>query len=140
MSSDDERQDEHSSTPRRIPHGFGISAAWSRRLATSFSVTRSQPSARYGAILKGADVCAQEPERVASGLVGRGVTATRDDLVQILKENAYAKWRDLDPEATVRFHALHLRGAGMITSPPESILARGTDWRFLRELKIELKG
>jgi NitT/TauT family transport system substrate-binding protein len=120
---------------------------WSRHFCCMVAATRDfvqrHPIAAkraLRAILKGADVCAQDPERVASGLVGRGVTAEQDDIVQILKENAYAKWRELDPEETVRFHALHLRGAGMITSLPESILARGTDWRLLRELKNELKG
>jgi NitT/TauT family transport system substrate-binding protein len=29
---------------------------------------------------------------------------------------------------------------GMIASTPQKILAQGTDWRFLNELKKELKG
>ncbi len=92
------------------------------------------------AILKGADVCALNPERVAVALIDRGVTTTRNDIVQILTENAYAKWREYDPEETVRFNVQHLRGIGMITSSPEKILGQGTDWRFLNELKRELKG
>jgi NitT/TauT family transport system substrate-binding protein len=59
--------------------------------------------------------------------------------VQLLKENAYAKWREYDPEETVRFHAQHLRGIGMITATLQKIIAQGTDWRFLNELKKELK-
>jgi NitT/TauT family transport system substrate-binding protein len=39
----------------------------------------------------------------------------------------------------VRFHALRLHEAGMIKSTPTKILAQGTDWRFLGELKKELK-
>jgi NitT/TauT family transport system substrate-binding protein len=30
--------------------------------------------------------------------------------------------------------------AGMIKSSPKAIIANGTDWRFLNELKKELKG
>ena len=36
--------------------------------------------------------------------------------------------------------ALRLYEAGMIKSNPQKILAQGTDWRFLNELKKELKG
>ena len=45
-----------------------------------------------------------------------------------------------DPEDTVRFYALRLHEAGMIKSSPQKIIAEGTDWRFLNELKKELKG
>ncbi len=41
---------------------------------------------------------------------------------------------------TVRFYALCLREAGMIKSSPKKIIAHGTDWRFLNELKKKLKG
>ena len=44
------------------------------------------------------------------------------------------------PEDTVRFYALRLHEAGMIKSSPQKIIAQGTDWRFLNELKKELKG
>jgi NitT/TauT family transport system substrate-binding protein len=40
----------------------------------------------------------------------------------------------------VRFYALRLHEAGMITSTPQKIITQGTDWRFLNELKRELKG
>jgi hypothetical protein len=39
-----------------------------------------------------------------------------------------------------RFYALRLREAGMIKSTPQRLIAQGTDWRFLNELKKELKG
>jgi len=39
----------------------------------------------------------------------------------------------------VRFNALLLREAGLIKSTPQKIIAEGTDWRFLDELKRELK-
>jgi hypothetical protein len=52
----------------------------------------------------------------------------------------YNRWREYDPEDTVRFFALRLHEIGMITSSPQKIIAQGTDWRFLNELKKELKG
>ena len=39
----------------------------------------------------------------------------------------------------MRFFALRLHEAGMISSSPNALLAEGTDWRFLNELKRELK-
>jgi len=38
---------------------------------------------------------------------------------------------------TVRFFALRLNEAGMIKSGPKKIIAQGTDWSFLNELKRE---
>jgi NitT/TauT family transport system substrate-binding protein len=40
----------------------------------------------------------------------------------------------------VRFYALRLHQAGMLKSTPQNLIAQGTDWRFLNELKKELKG
>ncbi len=39
----------------------------------------------------------------------------------------------------MRFFALRLHDVGMIKSTPNAILADGTDWRFLNEIKRELK-
>jgi hypothetical protein len=38
-----------------------------------------------------------------------------------------------------RGHARNHREAGMIRSSPQKIIAEGADWRFLSELKRELK-
>jgi NitT/TauT family transport system substrate-binding protein len=51
----------------------------------------------------------------------------------------YGTWREYDPEDTLRFYALRLHELGLITSSPNQIIAEGTDWRFLNELKRELK-
>jgi NitT/TauT family transport system substrate-binding protein len=56
-----------------------------------------------------------------------------------MQEVPYAKWREYDPEDTIRFYALRLHEVGMITNNPQDIIARGSDWRFLNELKQELK-
>ena len=91
------------------------------------------------AILKITDLCVTEPEPVAQQLVDRGFTPRYDFALQTLTDVPYGKWRDYDPEDTLRFYALRLHEAGMITSTPGKIIADGTDWRFLNELKRELK-
>jgi NitT/TauT family transport system substrate-binding protein len=48
--------------------------------------------------------------------------------------------REANPEDTLRFHALRLHEVGMIQSAPNKLIAQSTDWRFLNELKLELKG
>jgi NitT/TauT family transport system substrate-binding protein len=49
------------------------------------------------------------------------------------------RWRDYDPEDTVRFYALRLREVGMTKNNAKKIIAQGTDWRFFNEIKRELK-
>jgi NitT/TauT family transport system substrate-binding protein len=91
------------------------------------------------AILKAADICAQEPERAARMLVDRKYTPNYDSALEAMKL-PYDKWRQYNPEDTIRFYALRLHEAGMIKSIPQKIIAQGTDWRFVNELKKELKG
>ena len=91
------------------------------------------------AILKAADLCISEPERVAQQLVDGGYTLRYDYALQTMSEVPYDRWRDYDPEDTVRFYALRLHEAGMLKSTPQKLIAQGTDWRFLNELKQELK-
>ena len=91
------------------------------------------------AMLKATDMCAAEPRRAAQRLVDAGVTQRYDLALQTLNEVPYGTWREHDPEDTMRFFALRLHEAGMIESSPNALLAEGTDWRFLNELKRELK-
>jgi NitT/TauT family transport system substrate-binding protein len=58
------------------------------------------------AILKAADLCAQEPERMAGVLVDGGFTRGRDWAIQSLRAIPYNQWRQLNSEDTVRFYAL----------------------------------
>jgi NitT/TauT family transport system substrate-binding protein len=92
------------------------------------------------AILKATDVCALEPARAAQLIVEKGFTPRYDYALQTMKEVPYNRWREYDPEDTVRFYALRLHEIGLIKSTPQKIIAQGTDWRFLNELKKELKG
>jgi NitT/TauT family transport system substrate-binding protein len=91
------------------------------------------------AILKSADLCAAQPEKVARFNVERGIAKNYDYALEAIKGLPYGRWREYDAEDTVRFYALRLREAGMIKSSPQKIIAQGTDWRFFNELKKELK-
>jgi hypothetical protein len=91
------------------------------------------------AILKAADMCATEPERAVRRLVDGGFTERYDYALQTLTETPYTRWREFDPADSIRFYALRLHEVGMIESSPNAIIAEGTDWRFLHELKRELK-
>jgi NitT/TauT family transport system substrate-binding protein len=91
------------------------------------------------ALLKANHVCANEPEATAKFLVQRGFTPNYDYALQSLKELPYARWRDFSTEDSVRFFSLRLQEGGYIKSSPKAILANGTDWRFINELKKELK-
>jgi NitT/TauT family transport system substrate-binding protein len=91
------------------------------------------------AILKAADLCASEPKRAARLLVDRGYAKRYDYALQALSEIRYDAWRDYDPEDSLRFYALRLHEVGLIQSSPNKLIAEHTDWRFLDELKRELK-
>jgi NitT/TauT family transport system substrate-binding protein len=111
-------------------------------LAANRDFVRKHPIATKRAVramVKGTELCALEPERAARVLVDKGYTERYDRALQAMREVPYAKWREYDPEDTVRFYALRLHEVGMIRSTPQRIIAPGTDWRFLRELKRELK-
>ena len=92
------------------------------------------------AFLKATDICALEPERIAKHLVEKKYTPREDYALATLRDLPYARWREYNPEDAVRFYALRLHEAGMIKSTPQKIIAQGTDWRFVNELRKELKG
>ena len=94
------------------------------------------------AILNASDRVDREPEKTARFLVDGGFTENYDHALEALTEMkmAFTAWREFDPEDTIRFYSLRLREAGMIKSSPNKIITDGTDWRFLNEIKRELKG
>jgi NitT/TauT family transport system substrate-binding protein len=92
------------------------------------------------AILKAADICQADPDRAARFMVSRGYTGDPEYARQAMREIPYAPWRTFDPADTVRFYGLRLHEAGMISQTPNRLASVGTDWRFLKELKAELKG
>jgi NitT/TauT family transport system substrate-binding protein len=91
------------------------------------------------AVLKGADLCAGDPARAAQRLIDGGFTPRYDYALQTMRDVPYDKWREYDAEDTVRYYALRLHDLGFVKSTPQKIIADGTDWRFLAEVKRELK-
>ena len=91
------------------------------------------------AILKAADICALEPERAARSVLASGVAKRYDYALQTMRDVAYGRWREYDPEDTIRFYALRLHEIGMIQSTPQTIIENGTDWSFFLDLRKTLK-
>jgi len=123
----------------------GVDRPWSQyfccMIAGNPDYVRGYPTATkrvLRAFLKATDLCATEPARVARQLLDGGFTPRYDYALQTLSDNPY-KWREYDAEDTIRWYALRLYEVGLIKSSPQKIIADGTDWRFLNELKRELK-
>jgi NitT/TauT family transport system substrate-binding protein len=91
------------------------------------------------AIIKLVDLCASRPAWVAQRLVDEGIVDQYDEALGGLTEGRYDRWRDFDPEDSLRFFALRMHEAGIVSSDPNTIIKEGTDWRFLSEIKRELK-
>jgi NitT/TauT family transport system substrate-binding protein len=91
------------------------------------------------AILKAADICATDPESVARFLADKLYEPRYSIGLEVMKRGIYTRWREANPEDTLRFYALRLREVGMIKTAPQKLIAQGTNWRFLDDLKKELK-
>jgi NitT/TauT family transport system substrate-binding protein len=91
------------------------------------------------ALLKAADICDSDPMKVARFLSDKLYEPRFQIGLEVVKSLPYNRWRESDPEDTLRFHALRLHEVGIIKSTPQKLIAQGTDWRFLNELKRELK-
>ena len=134
---------------RKIGHAIASSITdrpWSQyyccHLAASTAFVRRYPVATkrvLRAILKAVDLCASQPARMAQLLVDRGYATRYDYALQAVSEIRYDVWREYDPEDALRFYALRMHEAGLIKSSPQKLIAEHTDWRFLNELKRELK-
>jgi NitT/TauT family transport system substrate-binding protein len=90
------------------------------------------------AMLRAMDICSVKTDWVAQRLVDRGFTPRYDYARETLDDISYRSWRDYDAEDSVRFYALRARELGLIKSSPDKIIATGTDWRFIKEVRKEL--
>ena len=134
---------------RRVGHVLVSTAAdrpWSQyfccMLVGNREYVRNHPVATkrtMRAVLKAADLCATQPERAARRLVDGGFAPRYDYALQTLSDVAYDRWREFDPEDTMRYYALRLHELDIIKSTPQKIIVESTDWRFFNELKRELK-
>jgi NitT/TauT family transport system substrate-binding protein len=133
---------------RRVGHvivNTAIDRPWSQYfcclLGANRDYVRKYPVATKRALramLKAADLCATDREGAARRVVEGRFADSYDYALQTLNENAY-NWRDYDPEDTLRFYSLRMHEVGFVKSSPQKIIANGTDWRFLNELRREMK-
>jgi NitT/TauT family transport system substrate-binding protein len=91
------------------------------------------------AIYKAAAFCTAEPASAARRLVDEGFVDHYGYALQTIQEIPYDLWHEYDAEDTLRFFALRLHEVGMIENSPNALIAEGADWRFVNELKRELK-
>jgi NitT/TauT family transport system substrate-binding protein len=130
----------------RVVVNSAVDRPWSQyfccMLTGNREFVRKHPAATkraIRAILKSAEICAVAPEKVAKSIVAKGLSKNYDYALEAIKSLPYGRWREYDAEDTVRFWSLRLHEAGMVKSSPQKIIGQGTDWRFLKELKKELK-
>jgi len=93
------------------------------------------------AMLKAVDLCVSNPDQVARGVIEKGFATSYDDALRTMTDVRYDAWREFDPEDSMRFYALRLQETGIVNADisVKRIISEGTDWRFLNELKHELK-
>jgi NitT/TauT family transport system substrate-binding protein len=91
------------------------------------------------AILKANDLCTAQPERTARLMQSIGLAPSYESALRSIREIPYARWREYDPEDSLRFYALRMREVRMIKHTPQQIIGRGADWRIWKELRRELK-
>jgi NitT/TauT family transport system substrate-binding protein len=146
LSNPPEAQELHARKVGHVILRTAVDKPWSQYFCCMLAANREY-AARYPvatkrvirAILKAADLCASKPELAARQIVEGGFAENYDYALQTLTENPYGAWREYDAEDTMRFYALRLHDLGAIKSTPQQIIANGTDWRFLNEVKRELK-
>ena len=111
-------------------------------LAANVDFVRQYPVATkraLRAVLKAVDLCVSDPQAAAKRSVEKGFASSYDYALRTLSAARYDVWREFDPEDTLRFYALRMHELGMVAATPEEIIAKGTNWRFLNELRHELK-
>ena len=92
------------------------------------------------AMYKAAEFCTANPAQAAQRLVDGRYAERYDFALETIKAIPYDLWHEYDVEDTMRFFALRMYDAGMLKNNLNTLLAEGTDWRFVNALKRELKG
>lgn len=92
------------------------------------------------AILRANDIVAKDPELALRTLMEKKIWTKSETkyVLQAIREIPYAKWRDYNPEETIRFYALRMREVGLIDRKPEEIIEKNSDWSHLESLRQEL--
>jgi NitT/TauT family transport system substrate-binding protein len=90
------------------------------------------------AILKATDLCATAPEQAARRLVDGGFARQYDYALQSLRELLTTSGA-ISTGGRVAILGTLDAPVCMLNSTPNKLLAKGTNWRFLNEIKRELK-
>ena len=88
------------------------------------------------AVLKATDRAAKDHARAAHDSVASGYPK-EESLVLAAMNMCKYNWRDVEPEETVRFFALRLADAKVIKSTPQQLIAGGTDFAWMRQLRSQ---
>jgi NitT/TauT family transport system substrate-binding protein len=91
------------------------------------------------ALLKATDICANDPKKAAQALVDGGFVKQYENAYNMITNLKYDAWHTIDPEYSLRFYAGQLQQIGQLKTNPDQVIADGTDFSFLNELKRELK-
>lgn len=89
--------------------------------------------------LMAADYCQSNPREATESILKYDPVANARYVKNTVSGIDYRTWRSNSPEDTLRFYALRLREGGLINSSPESIVRNGSDFKFLRQIRQDLK-
>jgi NitT/TauT family transport system substrate-binding protein len=112
-------------------------------LGGSTPFVRNHPAATkriLRALLKSVDLCVSKPELQVQAAVEQGFVGDYEMALQAMSDVKYGVWREYDPEDSLRFYGLRMKEVGLLKSNPNDLVAKGTDWSFLADVKRELKG
>jgi NitT/TauT family transport system substrate-binding protein len=122
----------NSATDRPWSHYFCCMVTANREFVRKHPVATKRA---LRAILKATDICALEPERAAQIMADGGDSTSSKPFgftkdyhrygLQTMKEIPYDRWREYDPEDSVRFYALNLHDVGMIKTSPNKLIRPG---------------
>jgi NitT/TauT family transport system substrate-binding protein len=91
------------------------------------------------AILKAIDFCANDVESAARTMTeAPGSLTDYETTLRLLGHLDWTFWRTIDPEASLRFYGLRLHESGALSTAPDELIARATDWSFLNQIKGEM--
>jgi NitT/TauT family transport system substrate-binding protein len=110
-------------------------------LATNRSYFEKNPVATkraLRAIMRAAELAGKQPQVAAQRLADMKIAENPEQAHHVMTRLPYHAWRSYDPADSMRFYALRLREAGLISQTPQEILDRGSDWRIINALKKEM--
>ena len=92
------------------------------------------------AMLKAHALCSGDP-LVAAALISRHGEefGSQELILRSLRDIPYDAWRNFDLAASLRFYALRMYEAGLVTRTPHELLKIASDFDMFEQLRLELK-